>query len=64
MTITPRERQIVALRGAGHSYKAISASLGIADRTIAAHLAAARDKLNLGSCRQLGEWARSNGVLP
>jgi predicted ATPase/DNA-binding CsgD family transcriptional regulator len=58
-TLTPREREIVALVVAGRSNKAIAAELFISPATAARHIANILAKLGFTSRTQIAAWAAS-----
>jgi len=59
-TLTPRERQIVALVASGHSNKAIAGELFISPATAARHIANILAKLGFSSRAQIAAWAAGN----
>jgi DNA-binding NarL/FixJ family response regulator len=61
VTITMRERDVVALVAKGHSNKAIAAALYISERTARTHVSHLLGKLGLASRIQLAIWAHANG---
>jgi predicted ATPase/DNA-binding CsgD family transcriptional regulator len=60
-TLTPRERQIVALIAKGGSNKAIAGELFISPATVARHVANILAKLGFTSRSQVAAWARAGG---
>jgi len=56
-TLTPRERQVVALVASGHSNKAIAGELFISPATAARHVANILAKLGFSSRTQVAAWA-------
>ena len=60
-TLTPRERQIVALIVKGGSNKAIAGELFISPATVARHVANILAKLGFTSRSQVAAWARAGG---
>ncbi len=61
--LTPRERQIIRLLGAGKSHKQTAAELGMAVRTVETHRAKIMLKLGLNSLSQLVQYALCNGLI-
>ena len=61
--LTPRERQIIHLLGAGKSHKQTAAELGMAVRTVETHRAKIMLKLGLNSLPQLVQYALRNGLI-
>jgi DNA-binding NarL/FixJ family response regulator len=61
--LTPRERQITRLLGAGKSHKQTAAELGMAVRTVETHRAKIMLKLGLNSLSQLVQYALRNGLI-
>ncbi len=61
-TLTPRERQIVALVAAGRSNKAIAEALFISPATAARHVANILAKLGFTSRTQIAAWAAEKGL--
>src|SRR5713226_8224045 len=61
--LTPRERQIIRLLGAGKSHKQTAAELGMAVRTVETHRAKIMLKLGLNSLSQLVLYALRNGLI-
>lgn len=61
--LTPRERQIIRLLGAGKSHKQTAAELGMAVRTVETHRAKIMLKLGLNSLPQLVQYALRNGLI-
>ena len=61
--LTPRERQIIRLLGAGKSHKQTAAELGMAVRTVETHRAKIMLKLGLNSLSQLVQYALRNGLI-
>jgi len=59
-TLTPRERQLVALVASGHSNKAIAGELFISPATAARHIANILAKLGFSSRAQIAAWAAGN----
>jgi DNA-binding NarL/FixJ family response regulator len=53
-TLTPREREVLALLGAGLSNTRISAKLGVSEATVKSHVGRVLAKLNLESRLQAG----------
>jgi predicted ATPase/DNA-binding CsgD family transcriptional regulator len=58
-SLTPREREVVALIGAGKSNRAIAAELFISTPTAARHVANVLAKLGYTSRSQVAVWAKS-----
>ncbi len=61
--LTPRERQILALIGAGHTNQEIAEQLSISINTVQAHRSHIIDKLNLHSRADLMRYAVRVGLL-
>ncbi len=61
--LTPRERQILALIGAGHTNKEIAEQLSLSINTVQAHRSHIIDKLNLHSRADLMRYAVRVGLL-
>jgi len=61
--LTPRERQILALIGAGHTNQEIAEQLSLSINTVQAHRSHIIDKLNLHSRADLMRYAVRVGLL-
>ena len=61
--LTPRERQILALIGAGHTNREIAAQLSLSVNTVQAHRSHIIDKLDLHSRADLMRYAVRVGLL-
>ena len=61
VSLTPREREVVALVARGKSNKDIAAALYISERTARTHVSHLLGKLGLESRIQLAIWAHANG---
>ena len=61
--LTDRQRDILALVAAGHSNKEIRYRLGIAERTVRAHLTELFHSLGVGSRMQAVVRARELGMI-
>jgi predicted ATPase/DNA-binding CsgD family transcriptional regulator/tetratricopeptide (TPR) repeat protein len=61
-TLTPREREVVALIAAGKSNKAIAGDLFISPATAARHVANILAKLGYSSRSQVAAWAAAGGL--
>ncbi|KRT64405.1 MAG: two-component response regulator, two-component system, NarL family, response regulator NreC [Chloroflexi bacterium CSP1-4] len=61
--LTPRERQILALIGAGHTNQEIAEQLSLSVNTVQAHRSHIIDKLNLHSRADLMRYAVRVGLL-
>ena len=55
--LTPREREVLQLLARGYMYKEIALRLGIATKTVEAHVSAVLRKLQLSSRHELARWA-------
>lgn len=62
--LTPRERQILALLGEGHSNREIASILVISERTARTHVSNVLSKLNLTSRTQAALLAIREGLVP
>ena len=62
--LTPRERQILALRGEGRSNREIANILVISERTARTHVSNVLSKLNLTSRTQAALMAIREGLVP
>lgn len=60
--LTRRERDTAALVASGRSNRAIARGLGIGERTVEGHVAAALAKLGFTSRAQLAVWAAGQGL--
>lgn len=57
--LTPTERRVVELVGAGHSNREIAESLGIAEKTVKNHVTSVLAKMGLQRRTQVVAWATS-----
>jgi DNA-binding NarL/FixJ family response regulator len=64
VSLTDREREVVALVARGMSNKHIAAALVISERTARTHVSHLLGKLGLESRMQLAIWAHANGFSP
>ena len=55
--LTPREREVLQYIARGYLYKEIALELGIAAKTVEAHVSAVLRKLQLSTRHQLSRWA-------
>ena len=55
--LTAREREVLQLIARGYLYKEIALELGIAAKTVEAHVSAVLRKLQLSNRHQLSRWA-------
>jgi RNA polymerase sigma factor (sigma-70 family) len=63
-TLTPREREVLALVVQGKLNKEIASELGIHERTVKLHRTAVTTKLQVHSVAQLTRLAQDAGILP
>jgi DNA-binding NarL/FixJ family response regulator len=63
-TLTPREREVLALVADGASNRRIAQTLTVSDRTARTHVSAILAKLGLASRTQAALWAVREGVAP
>lgn len=61
-TLTPREREVLALVANGQTTKQVAASLGISPRTVEAHREAVMRKLNIRTVAGLTRYALEEGI--
>jgi DNA-binding NarL/FixJ family response regulator len=61
--LTTREREVLALVGAGEPNKGIAAALGISERTARSHVSSILSKLGLTSRTQAALWAAREGLV-
>ena len=61
VSLTDREREVLALVAKGKSTKDIAAALFISERTARTHISHLLGKLGLESRMQLGIWGHANG---
>jgi DNA-binding NarL/FixJ family response regulator len=61
--LTGREREVLALVGAGMANKQIARRLGITEKTVKTHLTSIFQSLNVTDRTQAALWATRNGVL-
>jgi DNA-binding NarL/FixJ family response regulator len=64
VSLTDREREVVALVARGKSNRDIAAALVISERTARTHVSHLLGKLGLESRMQLAIWAHANGFPP
>jgi NarL family two-component system response regulator LiaR len=62
-TLSPREREVLALLGQGMSNKQIAARLSMAEKTARAHVSSILQKLNLEGRTQAALYAREKGLV-
>jgi DNA-binding NarL/FixJ family response regulator len=62
-SLTPRERQVLALVGAGLSNKVIAIRLGISEATVKAHLTRIYQQIGVTDRTQAALWAREHHAL-
>jgi len=62
-SLTPREREVLALLGQGLANKAIAPRLGITEHTVKAHVAAIYEKLGAGNRAEVVMAAARAGLL-
>jgi DNA-binding NarL/FixJ family response regulator len=55
--LTDRELEILELIGAGHEVRAIADTLHLSSKTVEAHRAHIKEKLNLKNAREVGRFA-------
>lgn len=63
-TLTPREREILALVAAGSSNKEIAEAVHLSENTVKFHLRKILDKLHLQNRAQMAAWAARHGLTP
>ncbi|MFN8222833.1 MAG: response regulator transcription factor [Gaiellales bacterium] len=61
-TLTPREREIIALVGAGLPNKRIAAELGLSEKTVKTHLTSAFRRIGVFDRTQAALWAQRAGL--
>lgn len=61
-TLTPREREVLALIAQGHSNKAIGAELCVSSNTVRAHVRCLMQKLSLDNRTQLAVYGLREGL--
>lgn len=61
-TLTPREREVVALIAQGLDNRSIAEQLGLAEQTVRNYVSRVYDKLDLHSRVELAVWAHENDV--
>ena len=61
--LTPREREVLALVGAGLSNKVIAIRLGISEATVKAHLTRIYQQIGVTDRTQAALWAREHDAL-
>ena len=59
--LTDREREVLAMVGAGHPNKTIARRLGISERTVKAHLTNVYQRLGVTDRTQAALWAQRHG---
>jgi len=62
-TLTPREKEIIALVAQGKRYKEIARDLSISDFTVRTHLTAIRLKLQVTNTARAAVVAISQGLI-
>jgi DNA-binding NarL/FixJ family response regulator len=62
-SLSPREREVLALLGQGLSNKQIAARLSMAEKTARAHVSSILQKLNLEGRTQAALYAREKGLV-
>ena len=62
-SLTPREREVLALVGAGLSNKVIAIRLGISEATVKAHLTRVYQQIGVTDRTQAALWARERKAL-
>jgi FixJ family two-component response regulator len=62
LQLTPREREILALAGAGHANKVIAQRLGISHRTVEIHRSRILHKTGAANLLELAELAAEGGL--
>ena len=62
-SLSPREREVLALLGQGMSNKQIAARLSMAEKTARAHVSSILQKLNLEGRTQAALYAREKGLV-
>ncbi|MFD9337762.1 response regulator transcription factor [Streptomyces sp. NPDC060028] len=62
-TLTPRERQVLALLAGGETYCCIGRRLGISPHTVDTHLRRLRDKTGTANRTQLAVFALQRGYV-
>jgi DNA-binding CsgD family transcriptional regulator len=62
-TLSPRERQVAALIGRGHSNRRIAVGLVVGEATVATHVQHILAKLGLQSRAQIAVWSAQRGLL-
>ena len=61
--LTPREREVLGLIGAGRSNKLIARELGISEKTVKAHVGQVLSKLGVSDRTQAALYAERAGLL-
>jgi DNA-binding NarL/FixJ family response regulator len=61
-SLTVREREVLALVAEGLANKGIARRLGIAERTVKAHLTRIYEQIGVGDRTQAALWARRRGI--
>jgi len=64
VTLTPREIEVLQCLGDGLANKAIARRLGIAEKTVKAHLTRVFSAIGVSDRTQAVLWARDHGVVP
>ncbi len=62
-SLTPREREVLALVGSGMANKVIAIRLGISEATVKAHLTRIYQQIGVTDRTQAALWAREHDVL-
>lgn len=62
-SLTPREREIVALAGQGHSNARIARALWVTEQTVKFHLSNVYRKLGVTNRTEAARWAQLNGLV-
>ena len=63
-SLTPREREVLALVADGRSNREIAAALSVSERTARTHVSNILAKLDLSSRTQAALWATREGIVP
>jgi DNA-binding CsgD family transcriptional regulator len=62
VSLSDREREVLALVGAGLANKQIARRLGISEKTVKAHLTRVFAQIGVTDRTQAALWARRNGI--
>jgi DNA-binding NarL/FixJ family response regulator len=62
-SLTPREREVLALVGRGLANKQIARRLGISEKTVKTHLGRAFQRIGVSDRTQAALWAANDGIL-